>query len=310
MTTTMERLIILLILCLWSLSAAVGQHAAAKQERKLNIAAIEQVLGMKGQENKGEYKVTVPQHDLNVEVDGFKIIPPMGMGSWAAFSPAPKGAMLMGDIVVKESEIGPVQQVVINNGLTITGLHNHFVRDQPGVMFMHIGGSGPEEHLAKGVKAVLDKVSELRGNSPGKAKPQQVQNSLDVQKINAILGHSGEMNSGVYKVTIGRPDVNLQEHGQKVSSFMGFNTWASWQGSPERAAVAGDFAMLEDEVAPVIKALVENGIEVVAVHNHMVHEEPRIFFLHYWGVGPAEKLATGLKAALDQTGKAHSNSHK
>ncbi|MHC2992705.1 hypothetical protein OB13_14355 [Pontibacter sp. HJ8] len=294
-----------LVFCLWALSAAVGQHAAAnKQERKLNTAAIEQMLGMKGQENEGEYKITVPQHDLNVEVDGFKIIPPMGLGSWAAFSPAPKGAILMGDIVVKENEIGPVQQVIINNGLTLTGLHNHFVRDRPGVMFMHIAGNGSEEHLAKGVKAVLDKVTELRGGDPGKATAQQVQNSLDVQRLTAILGQSGEMNSGIYKVTIGRPDVKLQEHGQQVSTFMGFNTWASWQGSPERAAVAGDFAMLEDEVAPVIKALVENGIEVVAVHNHMVHEEPRIFFLHYWGVGPAEKLATGLKAALDQTGKA------
>lgn len=288
-------------------SAAVGQQTAGnKQAKKLNVTAIEQALGMKGQENKGEYKVTVPQHDLQVEVDGFKIIPAMGMGSWAAFSPTPKGAMLMGDIVLKADEIGAVQQVVIRNGLTITGLHNHFVREQPGVLYMHIAGNGTAESLAKGVKAVLDKVTELRGGNPGQAPAEQVQNSLDTQKIAAILGHKGEMNSGVYKITIGRPDVNLQEHGQKVSTFMGFNTWASWQGTPERAAVAGDFAMLEDEVEPVIKALVENGIEVVAVHNHMVHEKPRIFFLHYWGVGPAEKLATGLKAALDQTGKSQS----
>jgi hypothetical protein len=111
------------------------------------------------------------------------------------------------------------------------------------------------------------------------------------------------MARGVYKHTIGRPDITLQDHSTAVSSFLGFNTWAAWQGTPARAAVAGDFAMLEDEVAPVVKALVENGIEVVAVHNHMVHEEPRIFFLHYWGVGPVEKLAHGLKAALDQTGK-------
>lgn len=298
----------LLMMCFLLVSAAVGQHTAgSKQAKKLNVSAIEQVLGTKGQENKGEYKVTVPQHDLQVEVDGFKIIPPMGMGSWAAFSPTPKGAMLMGDIVLKGEEIGPVQQVVISNGLTITGLHNHFVREKPDIMYMHIGGSGTEEALAKGVKAVLDKVTELRGADPGKATAQQVENTLDVQQIAATLGHKGDLSSGVYKITIGRPDVNLQEHGQKVSTFMGFNTWAAWQGTPERAAVAGDFAMLEDEVAPVIKALVENGIEVVAVHNHMVHEKPRIFFLHYWGVGPAEKLATGLKAALDQTGKSKSN---
>jgi hypothetical protein len=128
-------------------------------------------------------------------------------------------------------------------------------------------------------------------------------NTLDTGRIADILGYSGKMNRGVYKVTIGRPDVDLREHGAPVSTFLGFNTWASWQGSPEQAAVAGDFTMLADEVAPVIKALVENDIEVVAMHNHMVHEKPRIFFLHYWGVGPAKKLAKGLRAALDQTGK-------
>lgn len=307
----MKKTVASIFMYLWFLSVAVGQHATGnKQTKKLNIAAIEQALSMKGQEKEGEYKITVPQHDLPVEVDGFKIIPPMGLGSWAAFSPTPKGAMVMGDIVLKGEEIGPVQQVVVSNGLTITGLHNHFVREQPDVMYMHIGGNGTEEKLAKGVKAVLDKVTELRGGDPGKATAQKVENSLDVKKINSILGHSGEMNNGVYKITIGRPDINLQEHGQKVSTFMGFNTWASWQGTPGRAAVAGDFAMLESEVEPVIKALVGNGIEVVAVHNHMVHEEPRIFFLHYWGVGPAEKLATGLKAALDQTGKSKIKSKK
>jgi hypothetical protein len=111
------------------------------------------------------------------------------------------------------------------------------------------------------------------------------------------------MSKGVYKYTIGRPDVKLTEHGVPVSTFLGFNTWAAFQGSPDKAAVSGDFAMLENEVAPVIKALIENNIEVVAVHNHMVHEQPRIFFLHYWGVGTAEQLAEGLRAALDQTGK-------
>ena len=118
-----------------------------------------------------------------------------------------------------------------------------------------------------------------------------------------ILGYKGEMSKGVYKYTIGRPDVSLKEHGVTITTFFGFNTWAAFQGSPDHAAVAGDFTMLQAEVAPVIKALVENGIEVVAVHNHMVHEQPRIFFLHYWGVGNAEQLAKGLKAALDQTGK-------
>lgn len=283
-----------------------GQQTAATQasvQKDLDIQAIEQIIGIKGTENQGEYKVTVPQNDLDVSVDGFKIIPPMGMGSWLAFAPTADGAMVMGDVVVQEDEIGPVEAVVIEQGMTVTGLHNHFVREEPSVMYMHLGGRGSEEELARGVRAIFDKVAELRGGDPSEAKARTVQNTLDTEQIAEILGYSGSMNRGVYKVTMGRPDVNLMNQRTPVSTFMGFNTWVSWQGTPERAAVAGDFTMLEDEVAPVIEALVEHGIEVVAVHNHMVHEEPRVFFLHYWGTGSTEALARGLRAALDRTGK-------
>jgi hypothetical protein len=269
----------------------------------IDVSKIEQALGMKGTTKEGEYKVTVAQNDLNVMVDGFKIIPPMGLGSWSAFTPAPEGAMVMGDIILTETDLKPVQAEVIKQGLTISAIHNHFLRDTPHVMYMHIGGIGPEAKLAASVKAVFDKVKEVRGINPAEAKKDSVQNTIDIDALNAIIGSKGEMSKGVYKHTIGRPDIDLKHHKAPVSTFLGFNTWAAWQGTPERAAVAGDFAMLEDEVAPVIKALVENGIEVVAVHNHMVHEEPRIFFLHYWGVGPVDELAHGLKAALDQTAK-------
>jgi len=277
------------------------------ERHPLNITAIREVIGIKGTENNGEYKVVVPQNDLEIMVDGFKIIPPMGLGSWAAFSPVKDGAMVMGDIVVTEDDLWPVQQEVIRQGLTITAIHNHFVRNNPNVMYMHIGGMGEEGVLAEKVKALFDKVVEVRGGNPAASEPSEVENTLDTDRIDNIIGHSGNLNNGVYKITIGRPDVDLREHGAPVSTFMGFNTWASWQGTPEKAAVAGDFTMLADEIAPVIKALVENGIEVVAVHNHMVYEEPRIFFLHYWGVGPAEKLAHGLKTALNQTGVVSKN---
>ncbi|HEU0063589.1 MAG TPA: DUF1259 domain-containing protein, partial [Flavisolibacter sp.] len=125
----------------------------------------------------------------------------------------------------------------------------------------------------------------------------------DAKALDGILGYTGEWSKGVYKYTIGRPDVVLKEHGNTITTFFGFNTWAAWQGTAEKAAVAGDFTMLENEVEPVVKALIQNGIEVVALHNHMVHEQPRIFFLHYWGVGNAAQLARGLKAALNETGK-------
>jgi hypothetical protein len=271
--------------------------------KSLDIAKIEEVLGMKGTEKNGEYKITVPQNDLNIMVDGFRIIPPMGLGSWAAFTMSAESAMVMGDIVVTENDLKPVQAEVIRQGLTVTAIHNHFVRDTPHVMYMHIGGMGTEEKLAASVRAVLEKVKELRKGNPADGNKDEVQNSIDINALDNLLGSKGEMSRGVLKYTIGRPDVDLKDHKASVSSFAGFNTWAAWQGTPERAAVAGDFAMLEDEVAPVIKALVENGIEVVAVHNHMVHEEPRIFFLHYWGVGPADQLAATLKSALAETGK-------
>jgi len=270
----------------------------------LDTAAIERIMGMKGKANIGEYKITIPQNDLSIMVDSFKIIPAMGLGTWVAFTPSQNGAMVMGDIIVTETDLKPVQQEVIKQGLTITAIHNHFLRNHPNVMYMHIGGSGNTEMMAQKAKAVLDKVKELRGGDPSKgtASNESVQNTLDTKRLDEIIGYKAEMSKGVYKYTIGRPDVNLREHGVPVTNFLGFNTWAAFQGTPDKAAVAGDFTMLEDEVAPVIKALIENGIEVVALHNHMVHEKPRIFFLHYWGIGNAEQLAKGLRAALDQTG--------
>jgi hypothetical protein len=296
-------------------TASFGQQKAKSHKNASNIdmkaftpldtAAIERIIGIKGKSNNGEYKITISQNDLSIIVDEFKIVPAMGLGTWVAFAPTKDGAMIMGDIVVTETDIKPVQQEIIRQGLTITAIHNHFVRNQPNVMFMHLGGSGSTELMAQNAKAVLEKVKEARGGDPSKgtASYETVQNTLNTKQLDEILGHKAEMSKGVYKYTIGRPDVNLREHGVPVSSFLGFNTWAAWQGTPEKAAVAGDFTMLEDEVAPVIKALVENGIEVVAVHNHMVHEKPRVFFLHYWGVGNAEQLAKGLRAALDQTEK-------
>ena len=299
--------LILTIITISSLQTSVAQNTHDKKisAKSIDTTLIEKVVGMKGKRNNGEYKITVPQNDLNIDVDGFKIIPAMGLGTWIDFAPSNDGAMIMGDIIITESDLKPVQQEVIKQGLTITAIHNHFVRNHPNVMYMHIGGSGAVEEMAQKAKAVLDKIKEVRGGDPSKgtASNGSVENTLDTKKLDEIVGAKAEMNKGVYKYTIGRPDVNLTEHGVHVTTFMGFNTWAAFQGTPDKAAVAGDFTMLENEVAPVIKALVENGIEVVAVHNHMVHEQPRIFFLHYWGVGNAEQLAKGLRAALDQTGK-------
>lgn len=268
---------------------------------KLDIAGIEQITGRKGVEKNGEYRITIPQNDLNIMVDGFKIIPPMGLSSWVAFTPWGDSVMAMGDLLLTEIDLKWMQQEVINQGFTITAMHNHFVRNRPNVISMHIDRTADINTVANSVKAILDKIKEIRGGDPQAAKADSVKNTLDMAALDIILGQKGQLNKGVYKYTIDRPDVQLMEHGIPVSAFMGFNTSAAWQGAMDRAAVTGCFAMLQNEVAPVIKALTINGLDVVSVHNHMVHEDPRIFFLHYWGVGNAVQMAKGLRSALDET---------
>ncbi|KKK92882.1 hypothetical protein LCGC14_2698460, partial [marine sediment metagenome] len=163
------------------------------------METLKSALGMEGQEKDGQFKVTIPQNDLDVVVDGFKIIPPMGLGSWVAFGPTRGEPMIMGDVVVTEKDLKPVQQEVIRQGLTVTGIHNHFVRNEPNVMYMHIGGRGNEEKLAKSVKAIFDMVAEIRGANPSKPESPKVENTLDTAMIDSILGYKGTMNNGVYK---------------------------------------------------------------------------------------------------------------
>lgn len=276
--------------------------ASAASLAPLDPTELRTLLGRELTENDGRYKVTVPQNDLNVSVDGFEIVPPMGLGSWAAFAPAPEGAVVMGDLVLLETEIAPVERILFDHGLAVSGLHNHFIREDPDVMFLHLAGTGSAERLARGVRAALDEVARLRGGDPAAGELREVESDLDDDALAAIVGHEGSWNRGVYKMVIGRPDVALELGGTPVTTFQGFNTWIAWQGDMQKAAVAGDFTMLEDEVAAVTEALVEHGIEVVALHNHMVREQPRMFFLHFWGVGPAEDLARGLRAALEASG--------
>ncbi len=290
-----------ILLSLLPVVLLIGLPALAQSsKRALDIKKIEDIMGIKGTEHNGEYKIAVPQSNLSVTVDDFKIIPPMGVTSWAAFTPVPDGAMVMGDLVVLEDEIYSVQKAVVESGLKITALHNHFVRDNPKVMFMHIHGIGREQALARSVKSVFDRVKEKRITDAPPAEALRVQSTFDPAVIDMIIGASGKMNDGVYKITVGRPEVDLIDHGAPVSTFLGFNTWMAFQGTAEKAAVAGDFTMLEQEVAPVIEALVTHNIEVVAVHNHMVTETPRIFFLHFWATGPVEELARGLRAGLNE----------
>jgi hypothetical protein len=300
---------LLLLVCLISFISCKTAATKNKEGENLNksfkpldIASIERITGLKAIVNNGECKVQIVQNDLSVEADGFRISPAMGLATVVGFTPSPDGAMIMGDIVLTRADVKPVQQEVIRQGFAITAVHNHFVGIHPDIVWMHIGGSGRTEDIAARVKAVFNSVEASRGHDPSKGNQVTVVNTIDTLQLNNLVGYAGRMtNRGVYRFNIDRK-VKLSEHGIGLSSFMATGMWFAFQGTNEKAAVSGEYTLLENEVEPVAKALVENGIEVVAVHSHMLHEQPRYFFLHLWGVGPADQLAKGLRAALDKMG--------
>lgn len=268
----------------------------------LDTATLEKLTGAKGSYNEKEkvFKVSVPRSDINLTIAGVKMTPSMGLTSWAAFTPAEGGVMVMGDTVLLESQVGQVMSTALDNGLEVTALHNHFFYDSPKVMFMHIGGHGQQDALARGVGAVFAKIKGTSTASPGHATAEidPSKTTLDPKKIESIVGAKGDLKDGVFKLTLGRTS---HMHGSDVGNAMGVNTWVAFAGSDTQAVVDGDFVVLESELQPVLAALRHANIEVVAIHNHMTHEEPRMVFLHYWGIGTTEDLATGLKAALNQT---------
>ncbi len=272
---------------------------------QLDTAKIDQITGLKGKMNDKEdvYKVTFPRDDVQVTVDGWKMPPFMGLGTWAAFTETKTGAMVMGDTVLFEDEVNAAMSAVLDAGLNVTALHNHFFFDQPKVFFMHIEGEGSVDDLARAVKKVYDTVKAIRGPN---AKPAESfaavgepslpeKSSITAAPLNEIFGTQGESKDGMVKFTIGRP---AKMHGVKIDKDMGVNTWAAFAGDDKNAVVDGDFAVTEDELQPVLKALVKNKINIVAIHQHMTHEEPRIMFFHYWGRGSAKDLAQAVKGGL------------
>jgi hypothetical protein len=207
--------------------------------------------------------------------------------------------------VLLQDEVNPVMSALLENGLEVTALHNHFFWDEPRMFYMHVHGHGTAADLAAKLKPAIDligKVPGAKGIAPASAAPAQATPQIDAAKIARIVGHPGEQNGAVYKITVGRDDLHVTEMGAAINSRMGLNTWAAFTGTDANAAVAGDVAMLESEITPVLKALRSNGLDVVAIHHHMTSDRPMVIFLHYWGTGPAEKLAAGFKAALDQLG--------
>ena len=290
---------VLMVAMLGLCAVAIAAAKNSGNGPKLDTSRIEELTGVKGTLNEKErvFRVTVPRNDLSITTAGVKMTPPMGLTSWAAFKRDGNRTMVMGDMVLTEDQVNPAMSTALDNGLEVTALHNHFFWDSPKVMFMHIGGMGDETKLASAVGklfANMKQTSGGRGEVPT-ADIDPTKSTLDPKKVEAILG-KGDLTNGAYKVTIGR---ETKMHGQTAGNAMGVNTWAAFAGSDEKAVVDGDFAMLEPELQGVLKALRGAGINIVAIHQHMSGEVPRVLFLHFWGVGPAESLAKGIKAALD-----------
>ncbi|MCL4501956.1 MAG: DUF1259 domain-containing protein [Deltaproteobacteria bacterium] len=316
------------------LSIAVFSGPLSLAWAAADFSKVDGILGAKGQMQEGAWVVRFPRNDLKVRINGEDIPTAEGFGGWVAFKDMGKKTMVMGDLALLEEEVNPVISALQGGGLQITALHNHFLHEQPRIMFMHLEGAGNKESLATGIRQALSQTGLTKSGahapatipgvapppSPGatsasapaaapEAKPQTSpalesapaaasRANLDTKRLEEIIGHPGQLTGEVFKITVGRKGFKMQ--GMELTSSQGLNSWVAFVGAKDRAHAAGDILMTAKEVNRVIKTLRAGGIEVVAVHNHMLTEAPRAFFLHYWGTGPAEKLAQTVRAAFDE----------
>ncbi len=298
-------------LCL-AMLAAVATSAPTRAADWIKVA---DALGKSGTEMPGGvYRVGLPRTDLHVTLDGVQIKPTLALGSWLAFQTMGDQAMVMGDLVLTEAEVNPVMKKLTESGIEITALHNHLLRAQPATLYMHVLGHGDPAKLATALNAGLALSGTPLGNATastssqpsagGSAQPQQV--DLDTAMIDRVLGAKGKANGGVYQVSLRRAET-VKDGSMEVPEAMGSAEAINFQPTGGgKAAITGDFVLTGEEVNPVLRALRENGIEVTALHNHMLDDQPRLFFMHFWANDDAAKLAQGLRAALDKVNLARS----
>ncbi len=276
----------------------------AAQDMPAEYQQVLSYLGKQGDFKANVLKVNIPRSDLSVTVAGVKTPTPFGFGGWVAMTKGAAGVdVMMGDLVLTQDEVNPVMSALLDTGIDVTALHNHFFWDEPRMFYMHVHGHGTAADLARKVKPALDLIGRNTSRPSGAPTSPAASPAIDTAKIARIVGAQGEQIGAVYKITIGRDDLKLTEMGAPINARMGLNTWAALVGTNENAAIAGDVAVLAGEVTPVLHALRKNGLDVVAIHHHMTDTRPTVFFLHYWGTGPADTLAAGFKAALSELGK-------
>lgn len=267
------------------------------------------ILDKKGDYKANVFKLNIPRNDLNVTVGGVATPTPFGFGGWIAMTKGDKGMdVMMGDHVLLEDKVNPIMSALLENGLEMIALHNHFFWATPRIFYMRVHGYGKPTELARKVKPAIELIGKIAprtsaiGRSPANMAPI-VPGKLDTAGLDGTIDHPGEHNGPIYKFTIGRDDLELKEMGATINSRMGLNTGAAFFGTDAKAVVAGGVAMLENEITSVLRALRAHGLDVVAIHHHMTGSRPMIIFLHYWGKGPATKLVAGFKAALNELGK-------
>jgi biotin operon repressor len=303
---SLSRLTLGSMALLAALTTSIASAPAADNDWQQRVG---ETLGKPGQEMQGGvYRVGLPRTDLHVKLDGVEIRPALALGSWLAFKKTGADeAMVMGDLVLTEKEVNPVMKKLEEGGIEITALHNHLLRNEPFTMYMHVLGHGDPGRLAGILHAALAESGTPLGGSPaavsGSSQPpvtQPQEPGFDTAIIDRVLGHPGKASGGVYAVNIPRAQP-VREGGMEVPAAMGSAIGINFQSTGGgKVATTGDFVLVAQEVNPVVKALRENGIEVTAVHNHMLADEPRLFFLHFWANDEVEKVAKGLRAALDK----------
>jgi hypothetical protein len=288
---------------LFLLSGLLVSAASVASATEIDWTKVDAALGKAGMaQSGGVHRYGIPRTDLSVTLDGVTIKPALALGGWVAFLPAHDGAMVMGDVVLTESEINPVMTKLLEGGLDVTAVHNHLLRAQPATFYMHVGGHGDPVKMAGVIRSALGESKTPFGTAPA-AVPQQPAIDLDTAKLDQAIGAKGHANGGVYQFGVARREP-IKESGMEIPSPMGVATGINFQPTGDgKAAITGDFVLTAKEVEPVLHALRSHGIEVTAIHSHMLDETPRLIFMHFWANDDAVKLAEGLRAALDKTAR-------